>query len=111
MNPTCSPHFCKERFRFRRLQQLLSFAVIVEIERKSFFSLEKQARIVSSRTVGFNMSSTADRVSLFSVEGIVAVITGGGSGLGANMALALDASIFSFPRIYCYYHIITSMYI
>ncbi|KAJ5444845.1 3-oxoacyl- reductase [Penicillium daleae] len=29
---------------------------------------------------------------LFSVKGLVAVITGGGSGLGRNMALALDAN-------------------
>ena len=38
------------------------------------------------------MPRTLDRESLFSVEGTVAVITGGGSGLGAQMALALDAS-------------------
>ena len=39
-----------------------------------------------------------DRESLFSVEGMVAVITGGGSGLGASMALALDVLIDQLSR-------------
>ena len=46
------------------------------------------------------MSQAAtDRASLFSVEGTVAVITGGGSGLGANMALALDVRTESSRHI------------
>lgn len=36
--------------------------------------------------------SKIDAASLFSVPGLVAVITGGGSGLGAMMAHALDAN-------------------
>lgn len=31
--------------------------------------------------------------SLFSVDGLVVVISGGGSGLGAAMALSLDVSL------------------
>lgn len=38
------------------------------------------------------MAHNYDRNTLFSVDGIVAVITGGGSGLGAVMAHALDVS-------------------
>ncbi|KAH8694957.1 short chain dehydrogenase/reductase [Talaromyces proteolyticus] len=38
------------------------------------------------------MSQATNQESLFSVKGIVAVITGGGSGLGANIAKALDAN-------------------
>ncbi|KAF2753665.1 short chain dehydrogenase/reductase [Pseudovirgaria hyperparasitica] len=38
------------------------------------------------------MAPNYDATSLFSVKGLVAVITGGGSGLGANVAHALDAN-------------------
>jgi NADP-dependent 3-hydroxy acid dehydrogenase YdfG len=37
-------------------------------------------------------SSKIDAASLFSVPGLVAVITGGGSGLGAMMAHAFDTN-------------------
>ena len=47
------------------------------------------------------MSQATDRESLFSVEDTVAVITGGGSGLGAQMALALDVSTVQFERGKC----------
>ena len=40
-----------------------------------------------------NMSQATNVESLFSVKGTVSVITGGGSGLGATIALALDVSI------------------
>ena len=49
------------------------------------------------------MSQSTNVESLFSVKGTVAVITGGGSGIGAYIALALDVSIYAHTCFGCIY--------